>query len=229
MLHHLEVPPHLHRNAPAVAAQGYEKTGRHLIELATRLAGLKDLQSVDVLDVGCGVRFTQAIINQGISIRSYTGVESDPSIVDFLKREVEAHDRRFSFWYWDVFNRLYRPSGPRLHSYDRLPLGTYDLIWLFSVFTHLDELDASAMLRILRRHVRSSGKLFFSAFVDPDFDGFEDRSPAAPLEKAFFGKRTLLQMVQRAGWDVEGLYPTDPSSYIVDHLVCSPAGSSEAC
>jgi hypothetical protein len=75
MLTSLEVPQVLHRNAPDVAALGYEHTGQTLINLATRSVGLQDLSDTDVLDVGCGVRFTQAIVNRRIPIKSYTGIE----------------------------------------------------------------------------------------------------------------------------------------------------------
>ncbi len=43
------------------------------MNLVVERLGLRDLSESDVLDVGCGVRFTQAIINRDISINSYTG------------------------------------------------------------------------------------------------------------------------------------------------------------
>jgi hypothetical protein len=60
----LEVPAHLHRNSASVASLGFEETGVHLMELAARRVGLPSLATVDVLDVGCGIRFAQTIVNQ---------------------------------------------------------------------------------------------------------------------------------------------------------------------
>ena len=42
----------------------------------------------------------------------------------------------------------------------------FDLVWLFSVFTHLDPDDFASMLHIVRRHVRDSGTLFFTVFLN---------------------------------------------------------------
>jgi hypothetical protein len=37
--------------------------------------GVRDLGGTDVLDVGCGVRFTQAFLNRSLPVRSYVGVD----------------------------------------------------------------------------------------------------------------------------------------------------------
>ncbi len=96
MLRHLDVPKEFNRNAANIAALGAENTGQQLIELAMHQTGRVTLANVDVLDVGCGVRFTQALINRAIPIGSYTGIEVGRSIVDFLKEAVEAKDREVS-------------------------------------------------------------------------------------------------------------------------------------
>src|SRR4029434_7705251 len=134
----LLVPRHLHGNSPRAVAAGYEHSGEILINLVTRLGGIADLRDIDVLDMGCGVRHVMTIINRGIQIKSYTGVEVSKSIVDFLKENVEAHDRRFRFVHWNARNEMYNPKGERLQSQDVLPASArFDLIWLVCVLTHL--------------------------------------------------------------------------------------------
>ena len=125
MLTRLEVPRHLHRNSPRVIAAGYEHSGETLINLVTRLAGIVDLRDIDVLDVGCGVRHVMTIINRGLQIKSYTGVELSKAIVDFLKENVEAHDRRFRFFHWNVRNEMYNPKGGSLLSKDPLAITSF--------------------------------------------------------------------------------------------------------
>ena len=97
-LQYLEVTKSLQRNSAQIRAAGYENTAQTLIELAQRATGLDSLADVDILDVGCGVRFTMAIINRAIPIRSYSGLEVDQPIIDFLKSKVERHDDRFHPW-----------------------------------------------------------------------------------------------------------------------------------
>jgi SAM-dependent methyltransferase len=223
MITRLDVPEVLHRNAQDVAEIGYEHTGNALINLATRSAGLKNLMNTDVLDVGCGVRFTMTIINRKIPIKSYTGIEVHRPIVDFLQANVEAYDGRFRFPYWNVHNQMYNPEGVELSSQEKLPLdGTFDLIWLFSVFTHMNPKDSLAMLQILRKHIRTNGKLFFSAFIDDDLDGFEDRIKEHPLWYPCYGRKYMQSLVEQAGWLIETFHDKDPDNYIQHYFVCSP-------
>src|SRR5262245_48492845 len=178
----LSVPDHLQRNSKTVTVDGIEETGSHLIRLGTERLGLTTLASSDILDVGCGVRFAQALVNRDIPVRSYTGIEVDTSIVDFMRSQLEPFDARFRFVHWNVRNDLYNGHGDRLLSTETsLPVTQeFDVIWLFSVFTHLDRVEAAGMLKLLRRVIRPSGGLLFTAFVDPALDGVENRQPARP-------------------------------------------------
>lgn len=217
----LVVPEALHRNAPDVHASGPEHTGSVLIDLAVRCVGLRDLSDSDVLDVGCGVRFTQTLINRDIPIKSYTGVDVHRPLIDYLQREVD--DPRFSFAHWDAGNAKYNPEGMKLTRASALPVGgLFDVIWLFSVFTHLDPSDADALLAILRRHVRPRGALFFSAFLDGTVDSFEDRVPEHPLSWPCYSERYLRQLVVANGWRVASVNPPSPEHFIQHYLVCHP-------
>jgi SAM-dependent methyltransferase len=220
----LEIPDHLHRNSPTVAADGYEETGAFLIDLATRRLGLATLAQSDVLDVGCGVRFAQTIVNRRIAIKSYTGIEVYRPIVDFMSRNLEPFDPRFRFVHWDVRNDLFSGESSRtLEDEARLPVdSTFDVAWLFSVFTHLDLSDARALLTLIRPVVRPRGALLFTAFVDGDLDGWEGRSQGHPLEMVFFGRRTMDGLLRETGWDLRAFHPGGARPFIQPCFVCSP-------
>ena len=223
----LIVPDELHRNAPDVHAQGPEHTGAVLVALALSRLGLRDLSERDVLDVGCGVRFTQAIINRDIPIKSYTGVDVHRPLIEFLRAEVE--DRRFAFAHWDARNAKYNPNGVPMTRESRLPVeGAFDVIWLFSVFTHLDPSDAEALLVILRRHVRPGGALFFSVFLDASVESFEDRIPEHPLSWPCYSERYLRQLVTASGWQVASVSPPSQEHFIQHSLVCYPTADASS-
>ena len=216
----LVIPEEFHRNAPDVHAHGPEHTGSTLIQLVLQRLGLKDLSDCDVLDVGCGVRFTQAILNCDIPIKSYTGVDVHLPLIEYLKQEVD--DPRFSFARWDVENGRYNPSGVKMTPGSSLPIqGPFDLIWLFSVFTHLDPSDANALLAILRRYVRPAGALFFSAFLDNTIESFAAKIPERPLDHPCYSERYLRQLAAKNGWRV--LSVNDPQQFIQHYLICRPA------
>src|SRR5438046_3211368 len=85
----------------------------------------------------------------------------------------------------------------------QLPVrGDYDVIWLFSVFTHLCPEDTDALFAILRRYVRPSGTLFFSAFIRSGVERFEDKDPANPLLRAAYSEGYMRELATRNGWNV---------------------------
>lgn len=213
----LKVPEELHRNAPDVHIHGPENTGSALMRLVVERLGLKDLGESDVLDIGCGVRFAQAIINRDIAIRSYTGVDVHLPLIEYLQREID--DPRFLFAHWDVKNARYNLAGERLMPESSLPVeGSFDIIWLFSVFTHLDPSDANAMLAILRRHARPCGALFFSAFLDEKVDEFEERIPEDPLSLPCYSESYLRRLIEKNGWKICSVHP--PEYCIQHYFVC---------
>jgi SAM-dependent methyltransferase len=220
----LEIPDEFSRVDPIVQQAGVEKTGAVLIQLACERMGLPDLSGMAILDIGCGTRFAQTIINRGIPIGSYTGIDVDRDVIRYLSRHVK--DDRFSFHRWRVYNHLYNPRGKRLAKITELPLATprqFDVIWLFSVFTHLNPEDARNMLRILRGYIADTGHLFFTAFMDHGISDFEDRDIWTPLRKAYYGDDLMKQMLSNAGWTIRSMHPADLSKWIQDHFVCVPA------
>lgn len=224
ILRELAVPADLNRNSRLVFEAGYENTGEILINLAMESSGLNSLENLDVLDVGCGTRFTRTMINRKIPIRTYTGIEVNQRIIDFLKSNVENHDDRFRFFHWNVQNARYNPEGVPLTDDMSMPIeDSFDFIWLFSVFTHLNPDDSSALLKILRRHIRPSGRLFFTAFIGEEISGFEDRIEDKPLLQAYYGKNFILSLIRDSGWEVLSINAPDPEKFIQNYLVCSPS------
>jgi SAM-dependent methyltransferase len=162
----LSVPKELRRgnsrwNEPASVAEGVE-----LIKLMCRNFGLADFGNSDVLDMGCGSKLVQAILDRRLPLRRYTGVDIFPDLIDFLKQNVT--DPRFSFRLLNTRNEMYNPAGEPLTADTELDVAehSFDIICLFSVFTHLAPHDYEAMLKMLRRYVKPEGRLLFSLFVN---------------------------------------------------------------
>ena len=81
----IPVPNPLQRNAPNVRAEGVEETGESLLRGLSRRIGRAALTGRDLLDIGCGVRFTQTLINRDLPFASYTGVGVSLPIIERLK------------------------------------------------------------------------------------------------------------------------------------------------
>lgn len=215
----LEVPPELNRNAPDVRRYAPELTGSVLIQHAAERLGRADFATSDVLDIGCGVRFAQAIINTPIPIKTYTGIDVDRPLIAFLRRAV--HDERFAFAHWDAHNGRYHEAGRPIARESAFPIeGRFDVIWLFSVFTHMTPHDVDAVLAIARRHARRNGQLFFTAFVDDDVERFEERIPHQPLARPTYGEAYLRTLCTENGWLVDSVMAPCEERFVQTSFAC---------
>lgn len=157
---------------PGELQQGYHKnreewleSARFILHLMAQTVGRVDLDGVDVLDVGCGTKLVKVLLDDDRPIGRYTGVDVSSEVIDWL--HVHVDDPRFEFHHFAAQNDLYNPDGVALGEIERLPFPdrTFDLISLFSVFTHLNPADYVAMLRLLRHYAAPTSKLLFTLFV----------------------------------------------------------------
>jgi SAM-dependent methyltransferase len=219
----IDVPPHLLRNAAKLIELGMERTGEVLLNNLAGRIGRPNLSGLDMLDLGCGVRFTQTLINRGLPFKSYTGIDVSLPVIQWLKENVETKDERFRFVHWNVRNALYNKAGVPMQECDAFPIsGDYDLLMGFSLFTHLDPADARQMLTLARRVIRPRGWFFFSAFCDETIVDFEDRVPGRPLLNAYYNKAYLERLIAEARWDV--ISYQERGEYVMNSFLCRPAG-----
>ncbi|WP_217574819.1 methyltransferase domain-containing protein [Mesorhizobium sp. GbtcB19] len=217
------VPPKFNRNSHKISSlMPAEDSGAWLLERMRRQVGLRTLASSRLLDFGCGVRFTQAILNRKIPIGSYTGVDCFPPMIDFLRSGVR--DRRFSFVFLDARHALYNPNGRPLTRETQLPLPlhAFDIVSLFSVITHQYPDDAASIFTMLRRHTAANGRLLFTCFLDDGIAEFEDRSPERNGGMCFYNPDFLARLVEGCGWRIVDRPPADPP-LIAHSFICAPA------
>lgn len=221
-LNKITVPDQLQRNDPDVLTLGIEETGQILLNsLATRI-GRGDLKDLALLDIGCGVRFTQTLINRRLAFGSYAGIDVSHPIITWLQDNVQAHDDRFHFVHWNVQNAMYNRAAPKMASYNELPVsGSYDIVMGYSLFTHLGPEDATRMLNLTRKVISDSGHLFLTAFCDESVERFEDRVPDRPLLNAYYNPSYLETLIRDTGWRLLSHCP--PGSYMMDSFLCQPA------
>jgi SAM-dependent methyltransferase len=171
----LHVPDEFCRNAGTTEDLRNEKlsidTAVWLIDHMCRHLGVRDLDGLDVLDFGCGVRFAQAIVNRELPVQRYVGVDVFREMIEFLAANVS--DPRLEFAHLDAHNALYNTHGRPFDdvSGSLAVGGQFDVICMFSVVTHLAPHDYVSVLRLLRRFVRPNGKLFFTLFIDEETPG----------------------------------------------------------
>jgi len=174
------------------------------IALLAREIGVDDLSEKNVLDIGCGVKFTQAFYGLEIPVMRYHGVDVDRDMIAFLSANVKHS--KFTYKHIDIYNAMYHKSGPPLSA--DIDIGaagrTFDLICLFSVFTHLEPNDYRAMLALVRKYIAAHGTLVFTSFIDNSIsEDFKDSDPKRPLLKAVYRESAINAFVTEASWSVE--------------------------
>jgi SAM-dependent methyltransferase len=220
----LVIPARFNKNHPEVVARGAPAdTGTWLIQYMCDRIGITDLGRCDVLDLGCGCRFADAIVNRQLPMKSYVGVDVDGEMVEFLSAKVA--DPRLSFFYWNAGNPNYNPNGQALSADRVLPIGNlkFDVICMFSVITHQQPADAEVILTILRRYIRATGHLFFSATVEEGDFGYKEAVPEAPAAHSIYSIALLRSIVERCGWKIVSLEGKSPGGLpIQDSFLCIP-------
>ena len=94
---------------------------------------------------------------------------------------------------------------------------------MFSVITHQQPADAEAILTILRRYIRATGHLFFSATVEEGDFGYKEAVPAAPAAHSIYSIALLRSIVERCGWKIVSLEGKSPQGLpIQDSFLCTP-------
>ena len=242
MTSRLDVPRHLHRSLTKDDRRA-QLSALHSLDALARRLGRPDLAGVRMLDVGCGVKFTQVILNEGLPIGRYAGVDVYEPLITFLR--VSVTDDRFTFHHLDFHNERYNPAGHKMTPASELPLAgeTFDVMTAYSVFTHLNPGDAHSMLSMLRRYASPGTVLCFTAFLDAHTegghglidqwsarlggsiagrtDGYRDFTPDDPLRQALYTEEYLRQIARDCGWDVQRI--EDPTPYEQHMFIVRPA------
>jgi len=220
----LIVPDRFNRNAEAVRDQETPaETGRMLIDYMCERIGIVDLSGKDLLDHGCGVRFSESFLNLDLPIGSYTGLDVHRPLIEFLQEAVS--DSRFDYHHVDVANLLYNPDGKIDTPYAGIEFGgqTFDIASMFSVITHQEPDEAAHTFGFLRRHIRTDGNLFFSAFLHEDGIPFKQRVPEMPDLTASYRLPYLTDILGQTGWEVVSVADPVPRGVpIMWSLLCRP-------
>lgn len=205
----LVVPDRFNRNSNKVTSlMTPEQSGMWLLEWMRLQIGFNDYADQKVLDFGCAVRFSQAIINTEAPIGRYVGVDVSRPMIEFLNDNVS--DPRFSYYWLDAYHPLYNPLGTVLTPETALPFAEqdFDVACMFSLITHLYPADSKSIFSMLRRHVGGHGYLFFSCFLDDSISTFEDRSENRNGGICFYNTDFLTDLAESCGWRPINIAPS---------------------
>lgn len=122
-----------------------------------------------VLDVGCGQgRLAIGLQRTAPPGVTYIGVDVDRSSIAWCSKHLS--NQSYSFKHIDVENARYNPAGQQKleaapFRFD-LPDGSIDLIYAYSVFSHMELKQIEVYLAEFKRVLKSSGTIFLTTFIE---------------------------------------------------------------
>ena len=121
-----------------------------------------------VLDVGCrrgswAVTLTGYLRDGG----AYEGFDIVAEDIDWCRKRITFRHPNFAFRVADIHNQAYNPAGTVRASEFEFPYasGSFDFVFLISVFTHMLPADVAHYLSEIARVLRPRGTCLISAFL----------------------------------------------------------------
>lgn len=138
-----------------------------------------------LLDWGCGagrlaVGVRERFADNGGRIADYHGVDVQAELIDWANENLAGPGYRFTLV--DVSNERYNPDGTPERTIAADP-GTVDVFYAYSVFSHMNDEDTAAYLRLIEEALAPDGRAFVTCFVEEDVPAWEENPEGyGPLE-----------------------------------------------
>lgn len=141
------------------------------------VADLGVTEETSLLDVGSGPgRLAIGIRDRVGDVRRYCGVDVNEDSARWGWQYITAKHPNFLFLHIDVENTRYNPDGAASDSDFAFPFGDgeFDLITLYSVFTHMLTDGVRTYLKEFDRILRPDGRIFLTAFLEDNVPDVEE-------------------------------------------------------
>lgn len=121
-----------------------------------------------ILDIGCGNgRVSMPMAKYLHEDTEYFGMDISKERIDWLKENVTSRYPNIKFVYTDLYNKMYNIDGKIKAKDYRFPFedNSFDLVLLFSVFTHMLPEDVENYMKEVYRVLKKGGKCWITYFL----------------------------------------------------------------
>lgn len=149
-----------------VGAGDFCEVGQEFLRHFIDLAQLKPDEAV--LDVGCGVGRMALALTQYLNADArYEGFDIVQKGIEWSQTNISRRHNNFHFTFADVFNANYNPRGKTRTCQYSFPYsdGSFDFVFLTSVFTHMFPDDLEHYLSEIARVTKKGGRCLITFFL----------------------------------------------------------------
>lgn len=212
----------------------YFKDDQNFIDSATaeaeRLISRFDLTKDDVvLDLGCGYgRLAFGLLEKLPKIQNYYGIDVNLDAIKWCQRYISSSHKNFKFIHTDVENPRYNPDGSIDNTVMTLPLSneSVNLVYLYSVFSHMLIKDVTSYLGEFYRLLATKGQVFLTAFVEDNVEDMVENPPGylrhkwhGPLHCVRYRRDYFESIIAKAGFEiVDFIYASETHGQSSYHL-----------
>lgn len=142
--------------------------GKHHLELLNKYADLKENHSV--LDIGCGIGRAAVALTEYLSSEGkYEGFDVVKKGILWCEKYIAKDFPNFNFQYVPLNNDLYHFTDQKAEDFV-FPYenNSFDTIFLFSVFTHMQPLEVQNYFNEIQRVLKPGGKCLGTFFLYDD-------------------------------------------------------------
>lgn len=177
---------------PALPPSKYRMGGKHFKNDAAFIkTAVRDVKRLEkyagltrdsrLLDWGCGAgRLAVGVREHFGQIADYHGVDVQPELIEWAEGNLAGPGFRFTCV--DVSNERYNPDGTPERTVGAAP-GVVDVLYAYSVFSHMNDEDTAAYLRLIATALSPHGRAFVTCFVEEGVPAWEENPPGyGPLE-----------------------------------------------
>jgi SAM-dependent methyltransferase len=167
-----------------------------------------------ILDIGCGVgRLPTGLLVRPMPFFSYLGVDVDRKRIKWCNKYLATKDSRLAFRFLNIKNDRYNPTGN-----DQFDIGIsgkkFDIIYLYSVFSHLMQSDVEKYLEIFHDSLTDFGRCFVTMFVADNVPPCSENPPdfgvlkwQGRLHCVLYNRKNWESLVRHAGLEISKVVP----------------------
>lgn len=145
-------------------AEQFKVVGRLMLDWFKTYCDLKPEESI--LEVGCGIGRIAIPLTQYLTTGRYEGFDIVRHGIEWCQQKVTPRYPNFNFFLADVYNKHYQPEGKQAAADYIFPFedGTFDFVFLTSVFTHMMPRDVEHYTAEIGRVLKPGGRCFCTIY-----------------------------------------------------------------